>query len=261
MAEEEYKFDDLDLLASEPDATAPADPEPVEVPVEHQPFELTPGMRNGLIALGFLILVFIMYQFIAMLIPSKKSSTAMKITPIAESKAFVAPPKPAVVFNPPPVQAPVKEAAPSSAVTNQLVTIEREQHDISTSVNTLGNQLTTVSTDLADLTAQLKQMNGVLTTLNDKVTSQAQEIERLHQAQLKMKQRQAKHRQAAEQMAYALQAVIPGRAWLIDDNGFTLTVREGTSIPGYGVVQSIDAQQGRVMTSSGRVIRFSQADS
>jgi len=60
---------------------------------------------------------------------------------------------------------------------------------------------------------------------------------------------------------YFLQAIIPGRAWLISTNGDTVTVREGTRISSYGVVRFIDAKRGRVLTSSGQVIRFSQEDS
>jgi intracellular multiplication protein IcmG len=60
---------------------------------------------------------------------------------------------------------------------------------------------------------------------------------------------------------YNIQAVIPGRAWLIATNGATLTVSQGTAIPGYGIVKLIDPVQGKVTTSSGQIIRFSQEDS
>jgi intracellular multiplication protein IcmG len=64
----------------------------------------------------------------------------------------------------------------------------------------------------------------------------------------------------AQQVHYFVQAVIPGRAWLISTQGATMTVRVGSKVPGLGVVQRIDALQGRVVMSSGRVIAFSQAD-
>ena len=60
---------------------------------------------------------------------------------------------------------------------------------------------------------------------------------------------------------YYIQAVIPGRAWLVSSQGLTITVREGTSVPGYGIVKLIDPNQGRILTSSGRTITFSQQDS
>ena len=62
-------------------------------------------------------------------------------------------------------------------------------------------------------------------------------------------------------MLYYIQAVIPGRAWLIATNGSTLTVREGSTIPGYGIVRKIDPNLGKVFMSTGKVIRFSQLDS
>ena len=101
--------------------------------------------------------------------------------------------------------------------------------------------------------------------LNAKLDQQTQVIEGLlrHQAQKRAPPKaMAKARgPVAKPMNYYVQAVIPGRAWLIATNGSTLTVRQGSSVRGYGVVQSIDAVQGRVNTSSGRVIRFSQDDS
>ncbi|MBA3536672.1 MAG: type IV secretion protein IcmG, partial [Tatlockia sp.] len=66
---------------------------------------------------------------------------------------------------------------------------------------------------------------------------------------------------SAPRLMYFIQAIIPGRAWLIATNGSTITVREGTRIAGWGVVKLIDPIQGRVLTSSGRIIRFSQRDS
>ena len=66
---------------------------------------------------------------------------------------------------------------------------------------------------------------------------------------------------SAPPIHYYIQAVIPGRAWIIATNGSTLTVREGTNIAGYGIVRLIDPLDGRIVTSSGQIIRFSQEDS
>ncbi len=55
---------------------------------------------------------------------------------------------------------------------------------------------------------------------------------------------------------YRVDAVIPGRAWLKNQNGNTVTVSKGDQIRGYGYVTLIDAEEGLVVTSSGIVFRY-----
>ncbi len=50
-------------------------------------------------------------------------------------------------------------------------------------------------------------------------------------------------------------AIIPGRAWLRDKTGKTLTVTEGDSLEQFGKVLVIDAPNGVVITSSGITLR------
>jgi hypothetical protein len=54
---------------------------------------------------------------------------------------------------------------------------------------------------------------------------------------------------------YAVYAIIPGRAWLKDKSGRTLTVTEGDVLEQYGKVLVIDAQNSVVITSSGITLR------
>ena len=62
-------------------------------------------------------------------------------------------------------------------------------------------------------------------------------------------------------MQYFIQALIPGRAWLVGENGATVTVNVGSRLPGYGIIRVIDTNLGRVATSSGKIIIYSQRDS
>lgn len=55
---------------------------------------------------------------------------------------------------------------------------------------------------------------------------------------------------------YHVEAVVPGRAWLKDQNGTTITVGKGDQIRGYGYVTYIDSENGLVVTSSGIVVRY-----
>lgn len=62
-------------------------------------------------------------------------------------------------------------------------------------------------------------------------------------------------KQMQKPMHYKVQGVVPGLAWLVDQNNNTTTVRVGDKIPGYGKVAVIDADKCVVITSSGKVIK------
>jgi len=52
-------------------------------------------------------------------------------------------------------------------------------------------------------------------------------------------------------LPFAVQAIIPGRAWLKSDNGDTLTVAEGDTLKGYGRITKIDPYDGTVLIDTG----------
>ncbi len=56
--------------------------------------------------------------------------------------------------------------------------------------------------------------------------------------------------------SYHVQAVIPGRAWLKDNEGRIVSVGIGDQITGYGTVTKIEQRSGAVMTSSGVKIEY-----
>lgn len=54
---------------------------------------------------------------------------------------------------------------------------------------------------------------------------------------------------------FSVHAIIPGRAWLKNQAGNTITVTEGDNLDQYGKILAIDAPNSAVVTSSGVVIR------
>jgi len=146
-----------------------------------------------------------------------------------------------------------------------LNNLDQGQQSVRMEMNTLTSQLSSIQNNISTLSAQLGRQNEMLTQLSHTVTQQAEIIAvlnaRLQEAKKPARVAVSKPRIKKILIHYFLKAIVPGRAWLVASNGSTLTVREGTSIPGYGVVKLIDAQQGRVVMRSGRVIRFSPDDS
>ena len=58
-------------------------------------------------------------------------------------------------------------------------------------------------------------------------------------------------------IVFDLRAIVPGRAWVEDDLGRSRTVKIGDKLPQYGFVKAIDSERGVVLTTSGKVITFS----
>ena len=62
-------------------------------------------------------------------------------------------------------------------------------------------------------------------------------------------------------ITYTLQSIVPGRAWVKSSEGEYMTLSTGKQLPQYGVVESINADQGIVTTSSGKTIVYGANDS
>ena len=58
---------------------------------------------------------------------------------------------------------------------------------------------------------------------------------------------------AADMQKLTLRAVVPGRAWLVNGKGQTVTVSVGTDMPYYGKVLKIDNKANTVTMSTGYI--------
>lgn len=258
--DDEYEFVEQDY----PGTPLAEEPEPLAKEPAYA-VDAVPGnniRRNALIVVGLIILLFLIYEFLIPLFsgPAKPVSTGV-ITPPAIIEPAVQPPSQAEL----PVQPvqPVVTASPvdSTAVEKKLASMDLVQQNIREDIASLSAQISSMNSNISQLASKIDGLTQNLNVLSSKVEQQNNQIALL----IASKKTPAKPRPAAKRVikpsaVYYIQAVIPGRAWLISSNGSTITVREGTNLPGYGVVKLIDPGQGRVLTSSGRVIRFSQQD-
>jgi len=130
---------------------------------------------------------------------------------------------------------------------------------VSGKIDTLSAQVESLSNRNASLEQQISQLSFKLESMQNSVNKLAKTIESRPQAKT-VKRHYVPSKSTAPRVNYFVQAVIPGRAWLINSNGDTVTVRVGTSVSGYGVVKLIDHTKGRVLMSSGKVFQFSQTD-
>lgn len=220
--------------------------------------------RNAIVAIVIIVFIMVMYKLIGYLFfASNDQQVAIKKTPTPITE--VAPQPQPTEISPVPVQSmqPMQPviAVDTSDLTKKVAAIEIAQQNVRSEVSSVSQQVGTVNNNVNNLNTQINNLNQVITNLSNQLAKQSEEINTLMARSQPKRVMKPIVKVYTKPLIYYIQAVIPGRAWLIATNGSTLTVREGSKINGYGVVQLIDSLQGRVITSSGQVIRFSQEDS
>ncbi|VVC76682.1 hypothetical protein AQUSIP_20060 [Aquicella siphonis] len=132
-------------------------------------------------------------------------------------------------------------AAQSDQLMNQLQNqYSRQMSDFDSKNKALQDQLQSLTARVSVMENQLNQLVQVLTRRTQGGSSQANPVA---PAQLPAA--------ADMKIAYNVQAIIPGRAWLKSDNGETLTVAEGDMIKDVGRVTKIDPYDGIVEINTG----------
>ncbi len=113
--------------------------------------------------------------------------------------------------------------------TNQANTNEQAINDMQKQFSGLAQQIKSYNQNIAAVNNRLDTLQAQLTSL---VAEQTANIQKL-----------------------TLRAIVPGRAWLIDSQGRTISVTEGTQIGNFGLVTKIDDKKGEVDTSSGYIFK------
>lgn len=213
--------------------------------------------RNGLIAFGGLIFLILVLKHFS------KDDFEKTSTNVENSK----PTEKIAPLTNPLLQTQAAQKMPSLINQNieadHLADIERNvQSSVSSirdEIGQLNNQINTLTTTNQSLISEVSQLSAKLAA-NQQVLEELLAAKKANPVIPKTSFRVVKHQSKAQSLSYYVQAVIPGRAWLINSQGGNLTVRVGSKVPGLGVVHRIDALQGRVTMSSGRIIAFTQAD-
>lgn len=252
---DEYQFADPDAVGANPlDAGQSYD----EAVVNHES-RVKSGANSviskAIMVVAILIIALILYKFLGSYFskPTKVIDTPrteivpMTIEPISTVPSVSVPSPTAVAIEP--------------EITQKLSLIDSSQQNLRSEIVSISNQLTGVNTSINALSSQIEQLNRMISALSVRIDEQAGQLDKLTIRNQPKPTKKITHRVMVPGKKYYIQAVIPGRAWLIAQNGTTLTVREGSEIPGYGTVKLIDPNQGRITTSSGQIIKFSQTDS
>lgn len=156
--------------------------------------------------------------------------------------------------NPAPKHAtvPTKTAPPQSIVSSPPSLSNAQIEEISAQKA----RMDTIESQLINLQSTLAETNDKLNDLSSKMAKPEPS------APIKQPVRHPSHevREKRElpppRPPYYLEAALPGRAWLMRRDGVSVTIALGDKIPGYGVVVTIDPNEGFVQTSSGAIIKY-----
>ena len=228
--------------------------------------------ENYLYLVGGVVVLVILYYMYSMIFPSTPAPAA----PVAQNQntgfglgtqpvnvPHTAAPQVAasatpVVSNQPPVMAFTQDdlkqmiAGFATVVDQQNAKLATQISAISAAQTALTQEesmlTTTQSKDLEQLNSQISTLNKAIDQSNQNMTNIAQTLLRT-QSQLKLLL--AEKAESRDQLI--LRAVVPGRAWLVDGAGRTISVAVGDEIKDYGKVESIDDKTATIIMSSGYV--------
>jgi intracellular multiplication protein IcmG len=190
--------------------------------------------RSAVIAL--IILVFIVFSIFQ---SCSSSSSAPKPTVQTLTQAA-----------PKPTSSAADIAASAANTSAQMAT--QTANNNSSQINTLQRAIVSQSKQIGSLTSGqselVSSLSKVATTMQ--AISDKQLLAQKSAQQSKHKPEKAK----PPKLTYHLQAIVPGRAWLQDSRGVITTVAVGDKLPGYGVIQYLSVDKGKVLTSIGTVI-------
>ena len=189
---------------------------------------------------------------------------AMPTTPTQSPVMMTAQPVNTMPMQPPMMPqttSPTVTIVQSPEVNAKIATME------ATNVKLMTQLQTDYSQKISDYAAQNKALQDQLQTLNARVAGMESQLNHLVQALSRQSQpssslgpngpvpgRHFPPTGPEAKIAYSVQAIIPGRAWLRSDNGEAITVAEGDSIKELGRVTKIDPYDGVVEINTGNKV-------
>jgi len=251
---DEYQFTETDVL--NPEVVSKEDNGPPSL--SSSGLSGTQIKRNALIVVVVFVVAMILYKFMGAYFSEKKSISNKKKVQIAPVSKIIQQPK--VQIKPIKTEIATRDAPSANnenTINRKMATLQLSQENTRSDVATLSSQVSGMSGSMSSLSNSVAELNTLVSSLNNKLESQSSEIDKLSAQIARAKKAKTPHHvERRPELKYYIQAVIPGRAWLISSTGQTITVREGSSVRGYGEIKLIDSMQSKIITSSGKVIRF-----
>ena len=142
----------------------------------------------------------------------------------------------------------------TQSLTRQLEMVRKDQNQVNRrateNINSLAKQVLSITHDMSTLEQQIKAVNASVQKQQRTINQVTMSLKKTQQ-QLGLLIAQ----KAANMQKLTLRAVVPGRAWLVDGAGNTISVTTGNELPYYGKVTKINSDKGQVIMSSGYVFK------
>ncbi len=203
--------------------------------------------RKILIAIGIIIVALSFYKLIDIFLDSSsKKPPETTTTPVPTVTAT----EPVIPVESQP------STTPPSDLKNQLSQMQQNDATTTQQMSAVSDQLYSINNSMTNLTNQLSDLNQQLQALASQVQSQQMTINDL-KFKPKSKAMVVHKFFPPPPPRWYIQAMVPGRAWLVQANGLTTTtVSKGDRLAGYGRVTWISVVNGLVKTSTGAILRY-----
>lgn len=155
------------------------------------------------------------------------------------------------------------EVKPVAVTAPQTIVKQEVSPQMASEISDLQQALQNNQSSVNQLQTQIQSVNSALSQTAQNQASNQAAIEALTK-QVAMLSTQVKEMQAVgtkiPQVKYHVKAIVAGRAWIVNSHGMEQTVRVGDIVPQYGEVTAIHPNSGKVITNSGKTIRFGTND-
>jgi len=142
-------------------------------------------------------------------------------------------------------------AAPTTSYNQLQMEYTQKLNDFFAQNKILQDQIQTLNARVMSMEAQMNQMMQMFTRYGQDVTNN--NMNNMNMNSVSPPQ-SAPPPMPDPKIAYSVQAIIPGRAWLRSDSGETVTVAEGDTIKDLGRITKIDPYDGVVEINTGNKV-------
>lgn len=200
--------------------------------------------RRVLLLLGFIAAIIIVYLILSYANSQRNTDLSQPTAPVASI-----PPTTQSVAVQQPIQAqPITVDNPTTDATVQRLTLQNQANQ---------QTIAGMQAQIQQLQSQLNDLTNSIATIGNQIQVLANEIRAIGLDRTVG----GRSTSLSQGIVYHVKAMVPGRAWLEAPNGRATTVTIGDRLPGYGIIQMININQGIVTTSSGAVIEHGSRDS
>lgn len=245
MQDDEYQFEDFDKFesADEVEATATHTYAPQGgVEESAAPFEMKKDHRK-MIVIGIVLVIILGFGINSLVNRMTHVKIPKETTTLPEAEAGQAPVMGAPAQNtmkPVVVAPPVATESEVNRLNDVLVAQQQTMDQMQTSISSLQDSVNSLNSALSDVSQKMTDALDKIPAKTVIVRPKPQPIA------------------APEPVrpTFTIRALVPGRAWLQSNDGQSITVINGDTVPGYGTVQDIDLNAGQVVLSDGTIMGY-----